>query len=151
MGATVGAVATPIVVAATPETSAAQAAHLMREHHVGSLVVVETGAASGRPIGIVTDRDLVLAVMAEGLDASIFTVGDVMSTDLATVAAGLPLFDAVDLLRRRRLRRLIVLDEAGRVVGLVAFEDLLEALVGELAALSEALRAARDRERRERT
>lgn len=151
MGATVGAVATPIVVAATPETSAAQAAHLMREHHVGSLVVVEAGAASGRPIGIVTDRDLVLAVMAEGLDASIFTVGDVMSTDLATVAAGLPLFDAVDLLRRRRLRRLIVLDEAGRVVGLVAFEDLLEALVGELAALSEALRAARDRERRERT
>lgn len=150
MAANAGSVATPIVVAATPETTAVQAAHLMRQHHVGSLVVVDAGATSGRPVGIVTDRDLVLAVMAEGLDANVFTVGDIMSTDLATVAAGASLLDAVALLRQRRLRRLIVLDDAGRVVGLVAFEDLHEALVGELGALAEALRGARDRERRER-
>jgi CBS domain-containing protein len=150
MPATVGTVASPIVVTATPETSAAQAARLMREHHVGSLVVIDTGAVAGKPVGIVTDRDLVLAVMAEGLDASLFTVGDVMSTDLATVAADATLLVAIERLRARRLRRLIVTDSAGRVVGLAAFEDLLEALVGELGTLAQALRGARDRERKER-
>lgn len=150
MPATVGTVASPIVVTATPETSAAQAARLMRQHHVGSLVVVDTGAVTGKPVGIVTDRDLVLAVMAEGLDASIFTVGDVMSTDLAMVSADATLLVAIERLRARQLRRLIVHDAAGRVVGLAAFEDLLEALVGELGTLTQALRAARDRERKER-
>ncbi|MBX3605984.1 MAG: CBS domain-containing protein [Piscinibacter sp.] len=150
MPATVGTVASPIVVTATPETSAAQAARLMREHHVGSLVVVDRGAVAGTPVGIVTDRDLVLAVMAEGLDPALFTVGDIMSTDLATVAGDATLLVAIERLRARRLRRLIVTDAAGRVVGLVAFEDLLEALVGELGTLTQALRAARDRERKER-
>lgn len=150
MPTTVGTLASPIVVTATPETSAAQAARLMREHHVGSLVVVDSGAVAGKPVGIVTDRDLVLAVMAEGLDASLFTVGDVMSTDLATIGNDASLLAAIERLRARQLRRLIVTDAAGRVVGLASFEDLLEALVGELGTLAQALRAARDRERKER-
>lgn len=150
MPATVGSVATPIVVTATPETTAVQAARLMREHHVGSLVVIDAGAVAGKPVGIVTDRDLVLAVMAEGLDAALFTVGDIMSRDLATVATDASLATAVERLRDRRLRRLVVVDGVGRVVGVASFEDVLEALVGELGTLAQALRAARDRERRER-
>lgn len=150
MGASVGAVATPIVVAATPETSAAQAAQLMREHHVGSLVVVEAGAASGRPVGIVTDRDLVLAVMAEGLDPGLFTVGDIMSTELVTAPASAGLIDATRLLHHHRVRRLIVTDKAGRVVGLAALEDVLESLTREFSELVFALRGARDREIKER-
>jgi len=150
MAETLGMLATPIVVTANPETTAAQAARLMREHHVGSLVVVDADVDSGRPLGIVTDRDLVLAVMAEDLDASLFTVGDLMSTDLAvaTVDAGLML--AVTTLRERRLRRLIVVDDAGRVTGVLTLEDLLDALATELGTLAQALRGARDREREQR-
>jgi CBS domain-containing protein len=150
MAETLGMLATPIVVTANPETTAAQAARLMREHHVGSLVVVDADVDSGRPLGIVTDRDLVLAVMAEDLDASLFTVGDLMSTDLAvaTVDAGLML--AVTTLRERRLRRLIVVDELGRVTGVLTLEDLLDALATELGTLAQALRGARDREREQR-
>lgn len=150
MPATVGSVASPIVVTAAPETTAVEAARLMRQHHVGSLVVIDSGAASGKPLGIVTDRDLVLAVMAEGLDASVFTVGDIMSRELATVAADATVLVGIERLRERRLRRLVVLDSVGRVVGVAAFEDLLEAVVGQLGTLAQALRAARDRERHER-
>jgi CBS domain-containing protein len=150
MAETLGMLATPIVVTANPETTAAQAARLMREHHVGSLVVVDADVDSGRPLGIVTDRDLVLAVMAEELDPSLFTVGDLMTTDLALATADGGLMLAVNTLRERRLRRLIVVDDAGRVVGLLTLEDLLDALAKELGTLAQALRGARDREREQR-
>ena len=109
--ATLGTLATPIVVTATPETTAARAAQMMREHHIGSLVVIDAGSASGKPVVFVTDRDLVLAVMAEELDPALFTVGDVMSVDLVTAPASTDLLDATSLLRQHRLRRLIVLDD----------------------------------------
>jgi CBS domain-containing protein len=150
MSATLDSLATPIIVTASPDTTATHAAQLMRTHHVGSLVVVDSASDNGKPVGIVTDRDLVLAVMAEGLDPSLFTVGDIMSVDLVTVPSSANLIDATHELRRRRVRRLIVLDDAGRVVGLAALEDLLEALARELGELVLALRGARDREIQER-
>jgi CBS domain-containing protein len=150
MPATLESLATPIVVTATPESTALRAAQMMREYHVGSLVVVEGTSDSGKPVGIVTDRDLVLAVMAEELDPSLFTVGDIMSVELVTAPASADLLDAASLLRRHRVRRLIVLDDSGRVVGLAALEDLLEALTHEFSELVLALRGARDREVKER-
>jgi len=150
MPVTLESLATKIVVTATPDTSAARAAQLMRAHHVGSLVVLDGASDSGQPLGIVTDRDLVLAVMAEGLDASLFTVGDVMSVELVTAPAGAGLMEAAQRLRQHRVRRLIVLDDAGRVVGLAALEDLLEALASEFSELVLALRGAREREIKER-
>jgi len=150
MPATLESLATPIIVTATPETTSTRAAKLMREHHVGSLVVVDSAAGSGKPVGIVTDRDLVLAVMAEELDPALFTVGDIMSVELVTAPAGADLLDATRLLRHHRVRRLVVLDDAGRVVGLAALEDLLEALTREFSELVLAVRGARDREVKER-
>lgn len=150
MSKTLSDIATPIVVTASPETTSAQAARLMRQHHVGSLIVVDQQSASGKPLGILTDRDLVLAVMAEGLDPALFTVGDVMSTELVTASAGAGLLEATELLNRHRVRRLIVTDDAGRVVGVASLEDLLEALVREFGDLVQALRSARDREIKER-
>jgi CBS domain-containing protein len=148
--ATLSELATPIVVTATPETTATQAAQLMRTHHVGSLVVVDEGAAVGKPLGIVTDRDLVLAVLAEELDPGLFTVGDVMTPDLVTVSPKTGVLEAVDLMREHRLRRLVVVDAAGRVVGIATLEDVLDALSREFADLALALRKARDRERMQR-
>ncbi|MGL6111161.1 MAG: CBS domain-containing protein [Rubrivivax sp.] len=150
MPVTLESLATQIIVTATPDTTAMHAAQLMRTHHVGSLVVVDSVSDSGKPVGIVTDRDLVLAVMAEGLDASLFTVGDIMSVDLVTALASADLIDATHQMRRRRVRRLIVLDAEGRVVGLAALEDMLEALAREFSELVLALRGAREREVKER-
>lgn len=137
--------ASTIVAVVEPETSALVAAQLMRRHHVGALVVVDAKEKS-RPVGIVTDRDLVLALMAEGLDPAIFTAGDIMSVEPVLATLEMDLMDAIDLMRVNGLRRLIVVAEDGRLAGIATMEDLLELLTQELSALTGALRGARDRE-----
>jgi CBS domain-containing protein len=128
-----------------PETPARVAAQLMRKHHVGALVVVDAAQGS-RPVGILTDRDLVLALMAEGLDPEVFTAGDIMSAELVRAAPGMDALDAVALMRRHRLRRLVIVDEAGRLTGLVTMEDILALLTREMADLAAGVIGARDRE-----
>ncbi|MDH3210173.1 MAG: CBS domain-containing protein [Burkholderiaceae bacterium] len=150
MAAYLREIATGAVMVAEPETTALRAAQLMRQHHVGALVVVPAGLAGSKPLGIVTDRDLVLGVMAEGLDPAVFTVGDVMSTNPITAGEETSLADAIALLAQHRLRRLIVVNEAGLVVGLATLEDLMEAMAAEFTTLATALRGARDREIKER-
>ena len=137
--------ANTIVAVVEPETSALVAAQLMRRHHVGALVVVDASEKT-RPVGILTDRDLVLALMAEGLDPAIFTAGDIMSVEPVLARTNMDLMDAVELMRANGLRRLVVVDEEGRLAGIATMEDLLELLANELSALTVALRGARDRE-----
>ena len=102
--------ATPDVVSVVPETLASVAAQLMRKHHIGALVVVHS-RESGYPVGVLTDRDLVLALMAEGLDPELFTVGDVMSVEPILASPEMDAMDAVELMRAHRLRRLILVDD----------------------------------------
>jgi len=135
---------TPVTVA-EPETTALAMAQLMRRHHVGALVIVDALQKSC-PLGIVTDRDLVLALMAEGLDPDIFTAGDIMSAELVLASPEMDAMDAVQLMRTHRLRRLVVADEAGQLAGIVTLEDLLELLTRELAALTAGVIGSRDRE-----
>ena len=137
--------ATDAVAVVETETTALAAAKLMRKHHVGALGVVE-GREESRPVGIVTDRDLVLALMAEGLDPEVFTAGDIMSVELVVAGPEMDAMDAVQLMRTNRLRRLVIVDDAGRLVGIVTMEDLLELLTRELAALTAGVIGSRDRE-----
>ena len=137
--------ATDAVAVVETETTALAAAKLMRKHHVGALVVVD-GLDESRPVGMVTDRDLVLALMAEGLDPEVFTAGDIMSVELVVAGPEMDAMDAVQLMRTNRLRRLVIVDNAGRLVGIVTMEDLLELLTRELAALTAGVIGSRDRE-----
>jgi CBS domain-containing protein len=137
--------ATVSVAVAEPDTSARVAAQLMRKHHVGALIVVDSEEKT-RPVGIVTDRDLVLALMAEGLDPEVFTAGDIMSVELVLASPEMDAMDAVQLMRTKRLRRIVIVDEAGRLVGIVTMEDILELLTRELADLAAGVLGARDRE-----
>lgn len=141
--------ATAVVAVVEPETTALVVAQLMRKHHIGALVVVAAGEKN-RPIGIVTDRDLVLELMAEGLDPAIFTAGDIMSVDLVMASPDMDAMDAVQMMRTNRLRRLVIADTAGQLVGIVTMEDVLELLTRELANLVAGLAGARDREISER-
>ena len=137
--------ATAVVAVVEPETPALVAAQLMRQHHIGALVVVDAEQKSF-PVGIVTDRDLVLALMAEGLDPAMFTAGDIMSVELVLARPDMDAMEALTLMRSHRLRRLVIADDEGRLVGIVTLEDLLELLTRELAALASAAIGARDRE-----
>lgn len=141
--------ATSAVAVVEPETPAVVVAQLMRKYHIGALVVVDA-LEKTRPVGIVTDRDLVLELMAEGLDPAVFTAGDIMSVDLVMATPEMDSMDAVQLMKTHRLRRLVMTDDAGGLVGIVTMEDVLELLTRELANLAAGLAGARDREITER-
>lgn len=141
--------ANSVVAVVEPETSALVVAQVMRKHHVGALVVVD-GVDKNRPVGIVTDRDLVLELMAEGLDPAVFTAGDIMSIDLVLANPNMDAMDAVQLMNAHQLRRLVIADEKGCLAGIVTMEDVLELLAREIADLSAGLAGAKDRETRQR-
>lgn len=142
--------ATLTVATVEPETSVSVVAQVMRKHHVGALVVVDAVDKS-KPLGIVTDRDLVLELIAEGLDPKVFTAGDIMSVDLVLVHPGMGPMDAVRLMHAHQLRRLVMTDEAGKLVGIITMEDVLEHIARELAELASGLAGARDRELKQRS
>jgi CBS domain-containing protein len=141
--------ASTVVAVVELETSALVVAQVMRKHHVGALVVIDAVEKS-RPVGIVTDRDLVLELMAEGLDPAVFTAGDIMSVDLVLASPDMDALDAVQLMNAHQLRRLVIADNAGRLVGIVTMEDVLELLAREIANLAGGLVGAKDRESRQR-
>ena len=149
MSSTLRDFATAVVAVVEPDTTAVVAAQLMRQHHIGAVVVVDA-AEKSRPVGIVTDRDLVLGLMAEGLDPALFTTGDIMSVNLVLARPEMDTFDAVRLMKENQVRRLIVVDEQERLVGILSMEDLLEPMTRELAALAAGVASARDREIRQR-
>jgi CBS domain-containing protein len=111
------------------------AAGVMRDGGVGSLVVLR----ECHPVGILTDRDLVLRVLAEGLDPKSARVGDVVTYDPITVSLDDGIETAVELMRRHGVRRLPVVDPKGNAVGIVTADDLLVLLGGEIAAICEGI------------
>lgn len=132
--ATVGDVCTRQVVAAPPSLSVDEAARLMRERHVGCIVVVEQGDGGRLPSGMLTDRDIVTAVVAKGADAKSLRVGDVMTPSVATVQDSDTLYDALTLMRHRGVRRLPVTGPHGALAGIVTLDDVVGALAGQLQA-----------------
>ncbi len=120
------------VVVTGKESTIVEAARLMRSFHVGDVVVLEEGDER-RPLGLVTDRDVVLGVVAPGLDPESVTVGDVMSSDLVTVTEDVDFWEALALMRQRGVRRLPVVNERGGLEGILTLDDAL-ALINEAMA-----------------
>ena len=145
-----GALCTRDTVFALPQTGVAEAARLMREHHVGSLVVVDETAQGRIVVGMLTDRDIVTSVVAREVDPTLLRVGDVMSRDLATARESDSVLDLLAAMRRRGVRRMPVTDARGVLVGIVAIDDLLGVLAEEMRAIVAALESEAARERSER-
>lgn len=130
--------------------SASDAAKLMRQLHVGDVLVVEERMGRKEPVGIVTDRDLVVEIMATGLDSAAITVGDIMGTELATVREDTGVFEAIQYMRSKGVRRLPVVDANNALVGILALDDLLELLSEELLAISKLIKLEQQKEARSR-
>ncbi len=109
---------------------------LMRKYHVGDLVVVEQPEGERVPVGIITDRDIVVSVIALGLDPASLLVGDIMSDDLLTAAEGDDVYETIERMRFRGIRRVPVVNAAGGLTGIVSVDDLLEFLAEEMGELS---------------
>jgi CBS domain-containing protein len=119
MGTSIKEVMTRDVRACEPNATVAEAAKVMAKEDVGPVPIVE----DGRLVGIVTDRDIVVHVVAEGRDPNATTVREIASTELVTVAPDDDLDEALNLLARRQVRRLPVV-EGDRLVGIVAQADI---------------------------
>lgn len=113
-----------------------EAAAAMRRFHVGSLLVFEKSGGRAELVGIVTDRDLVLLAMADGLDAAKVAVEKVMTPVVASVAEGADILEALERMRGAGVRRLLVTTERGDPAGVLAIDDIVDGLAAELASAS---------------
>jgi len=138
------------VVIAEPETGIVEAAQLMRHHHVGDLVVVSREEGGSRPVGIVTDRDLVVEVLAEVVPPHTIALKDIMSFDLATAQDTDGIWDTLDRMRRFGIRRMPVVDHGGELVGLLSVDDVLELIAEATGDLARIIKREVGRESRQR-
>ena len=129
------------VISAGPGDTIMEVARLMREHHVGAVVIVDE---SRRPVGMVTDRDIACRLAAEGLDPTAITARAIMTAPAATVPRSATIEQLSMLMRQRGVRRLPIVDPEDALVGFVALDDLTTLFVAELGQLVGAVRANQD-------
>jgi len=125
------------VVCNSRDTPIVDAAALMRHRHVGNVIVVDQIGDKRVPIGIVTDRDIVVEVVAAGLDPKLIKLGDLVLAPLTTIGEGAGYAETVRLMSVKGIRRMPVVDAAGGLIGIITLDDMLHQLAAPLAALSE--------------
>lgn len=134
-------------VVSVPRSSSLQrAAILMRQYHVGALLVTEDEPDGDRAIGIVTDRDLVVQAMAEGIGPEALTVDQVMTPEIAGVPEWADAHEAMVTMRELGVRRLAVTGEGGALTGILSLDDIIDALSVEMSSLAGVIRSERGRE-----
>ena len=127
------------IITILPRQTVHEAALQMREHHVGAVVVVD----EDRPVGIITDRDIVLRAVVEGRDPKTTSIGDIMSRDLAVLRRDDKIDDAIISIKKAGVRRLPIVDENGKPIGMITLDDLVVLMAGELSVAAGAVRANR--------
>ena len=146
----VGEICNREVVVAERTTTIVEAARIMRRYHVGDLVVVDEVQGRRVPVGMVTDRDLVVEVIAREQPFASCTVSAVMSATVVCVPETAGVIEAIQLMRSHGVRRLPVVDANGALVGILAADDLLDLLAEELSALARIAPRGQEREVRSR-
>ena len=124
------------VAGTTRSASLAEAAAAMRRFHVGTLLVLEDPPAFGPPVGIVTDRDIAL----QGFASEATTVGAVMTPVLATVCESADCHESLEIMRAHGVRRLVVVNGAGGLCGILSIDDIVDGLSADLAAAAAVLK-----------
>lgn len=136
----VGEICNREVIVIQRDATVVEAAKLMRQYHVGAVIVVEKRDGRQVPVGVVTDRDLVVEVVATELDENVITVGDIMAQEVFTIKESTASYEAIELMRRKTARRLPVVDETGELVGILTLDDALQLLSEELLDLAKLVR-----------
>ena len=135
----IAAICTVKVRTGHPDQPLAEAARAMRDQSVGALVIVDREDAQRRPIGILTDRDIVRGQLLKAADLHCLLVRDVMTVDPLTLSGGLELFEAIEALNERAVRRAPIVDAGGSLLGIISLDDLLPAVANEFLSLAQLL------------
>jgi CBS domain-containing protein len=109
------------VVTVEPSTPATKVACMMKDRFLGSIVVVE----DDKPVGIITDRDLVVRILCPGLDASSLHAGEIMSSPVTCMSESAEPLEAASKMREARVRRLPLVDAQGHLTGILTLDDML--------------------------
>jgi len=132
----IGQICTRSLVTCKRETTAAELARKMRDQHVANVLVVEERGGRLTPAGLVTDRDLVLGVIARDRDPNRVSAGELMCADLETALDSEFIYDAIWQMRKRQITRLPVVDSHGGLVGVLTADDVAEFLTSELSEVA---------------
>lgn len=124
------------VITVERNTTVTEACKHMRQNHVGAVVVMDSKNGKTTPVGIVTDRDVVVELVATELDPDVITVGDIMVPSLTVINKSAGLFEAIRLMADKGIRRLPVVDDDGTLCGIMTLDDILLLLAEELGALN---------------
>jgi CBS domain-containing protein len=141
---------TPDVVCCDPDSSVLHAARLMRQHHVGDVVVVEDTETDSSPIGVVTDRDIVVEVLGKELDPARVTLRQIMRTPAVIAGTFEDVAQAVERMKAHGVRRIPVVDSNSKLMGILCLDDLVKHLAADAASLAEVISREQDREHRTR-
>lgn len=145
-----GELCTRDVIVVNRDDSALEVARLMRQYHVGDVVVVDQEDGQNIPVGIITDRDIVLELVAKEVDASTVIAADIMTTDLLTVSENEQLTELIQQMQSRGVRRVPVLNEQGGLVGIISEDDLIELIGEQLTSLVSLVNRGEHREHLQR-
>jgi CBS domain-containing protein len=138
------------VVAIASNADAADAAKLMRAEHVGFLIVYREGDALQKPVGVLTDRDLVLGVMAREVDPRAVTVDDVMTRQPLIASEADELSDMLQGMRLSGIRRVPVVDARGALIGVMAIDDAIDIVTGLMCDIAGSIKSEQRHEWRTR-
>ena len=128
-----------------------EAARLMRDNHVGCLVVIKQSEGRVEPVGIVTDRDIVIELIAKAVPIDDVSVGDIMSFALLKVDEDETVFETAQRMRSRGVRRVPVITNTGELAGILALDDILSLLGEELSLLSRLTQREAEQEAKKRS
>ncbi len=146
----VSALCTLDVACCALQTTILEAAQLMRQKHVGDLVVVGNDPEDSAPIGIITDRDIVVEVLGAGLDPAKTRVGSVIRRPVVVVNENDDASQALAQMHAHGVRRVPVVDPAGRLVGIITADDMLKSLASDANQLEETVTKEQTHEQRAR-
>ncbi len=144
----IGEVCTRTVVFTHPDATIYEAAKLMRSRHVGDLVVMNEDSA---PVGIITDRDIVLTVVSQNVNPEVITVGDVMGGELIVAKEEDGIWETLQRMRRHGVRRIPVVNGGSTLVGIFTLDDALELLAEEVNQLANVVKQEQVQEEALRT
>ena len=135
------------VVVVEEEKSVTEAAAIMRQYHVGDVVICKMKYGKQIPVGIITDRDIALEIVAKGTEPESIRVGDAMSFELTTVSEDDDLMHVIEVMRDRGIRRVPVIDADEALIGILTVDDIVDLLSEVLVDLAHLV----DRQKRRET
>ncbi|HSD73506.1 MAG TPA: CBS domain-containing protein [Steroidobacteraceae bacterium] len=137
---TIGTICTRRVITVERDIDITAAAAVMRENHIGYLIVTDARSGGSAPIGVITDRDIVVKVTAKEVDPHTLTVGDVMTPEPLTVGEDDGISETLHRMRRLGVRRVPVVGPRGQVSGVLSIDDVVDHLVSQLSDVAGSIR-----------